>query len=239
MYYNYSSMNLYQLKDELEKYDIKVDEETLKKLDFYACFLKEYNQKVNLTAIDDYEEILSKHFLDSVLAFRNLDFKDGDKFADVGSGAGFPGMVLKIIFPNLKVYLIEPTKKRCVFLSALVEKLDLKEVFIINDRAENLIAYRHFFDFVSARAVSSLNVLLELCIPLLKVGGIFVALKGKDGLKEISEAKNAIEILKLEQIEILFDTYEENKRVNVYYRLKEKIAKKYPRNYSIIKKKPL
>lgn len=232
-------MNLKQLKDELLKYDIEVCDEALSKLDFYACFLKEYNQKINLTAIDDYEEVLSKHFLDSVLAFCHLKFKAGDKFADVGTGAGFPGMVLKILFPDLKVFLIEPTKKRCVFLESLIEKLELKDVFVINDRAENLTNYRHFFDYVSARAVAGLNVLLELCTPLLKVDGIFVAMKGKDGLKEVENAKNAVKELKLENVKIFFETYENNERVNIYYRLKEKIAKKYPRNYSIIKKKPL
>ena len=136
---------------ETSKRGLLLDEDKLRKL-----------EKVNLTAITGYEEVLDKHFYDSLLGFFDLEMKG--TLADIGTGAGFPGVVLKICYPELWVTLVEPIKKRCVFLKELIERLDLKDIEIINERGEDLsIGERETFDYVTARAVSDLSILIEVC----------------------------------------------------------------------------
>ena len=207
--------------------------------DEYYKFLIEENEKYNLTAITEQEEVFYKHFLDCAKALEYIDLS-GKVICDVGSGAGFPGIVLKILCPSLKLYIIEPIGKRCSFLNMLVTRLNLKDVVIINDRAENVKQYRNYFDYVFARAVSNLPMLIELCIPLVKVSGSFIALKGSNYQEEIDSSKNALDELK--SLILKIDTYELkdyglHSIINI--NKKSKTPDKYPRAYAQIKHKPL
>ncbi|MCR5422258.1 MAG: 16S rRNA (guanine(527)-N(7))-methyltransferase RsmG [Bacilli bacterium] len=203
----------------------------------YFDFLIEENQKYNLTSITEEKEVYIKHFLDS-LSIENIIDLDNISLCDVGSGAGFPSIPLKIMYPSIKLTIIEPTAKRCNFLQQIVEMLDLKDVNIINDRAEN-IKDMHF-DVVCARAVSNLPILLELCIPLVKVNGYFISMKGSNYKEELDIANNAFKELDCRIDNIYeYDLDEFGKRVLIKI-IKDKETKKiYPRLYSQIKKKPL
>ena len=228
-----------EFKRKTNEKGLVLSDRQLDQLDTYAVFLKEYNEKINLTAITGYEEVLDKHFYDSLLGFFDLDMKGS--LADIGSGAGFPGVVLKIAYPDLHVCLIEPIAKRCVFLKELTAKLELEDIEVINMRAEDYaMENREVFDYVTARAVSSLNILIEICGALLREGRYFVALRGMNGLNEIKEADRAIRTMGLNvektKEEELFDG---SKRVIAYLKKTVKSPKKYPRKYSIIKQKPL
>ncbi len=165
--------------------------------DRYAEMLVRANQKTNLTAITDPNDILYKHFVDSLMPLRVMPISQGAKLLDVGSGAGFPGMPLKIARPDLNVTLLEARKKRADFLSDLSYELEL-ETEVIAGRAEERAhdeAYRECFDIVCARAVASLSLMCEYCIPFLKPQGIFVAYKGPSADEEIAEAGEAISLL--------------------------------------------
>lgn len=217
---------------------IILDERMREQFHTYAAYLKEYNEKINLTAIDAFEEVLDKHFYDSLLVVHG-DMKG--VLADVGTGAGFPGVVLKIVFPDLKVVLIEPIGKRCVFLNSLIEKLSLKDIEVVNVRGEDhSLSHREAYDYVTARAVSNLNSLIEVCGAMVKKDGYFLCMRGKDGHKEIQEALKAIDTMGF-QVE---DTYDEqilnkDQRVISYFRKVRTTPLKYPRKYNIIKKSPL
>ena len=164
----------------------------LDQLDTYAQVLVEYNQKVNLTAITDPEGIEDKHFIDSLL-FAHQPQVAG-RMVDVGTGAGFPGIVAKIYKPELELTLMEPTGKRVAFLQYACEQLGLKGVEFAKERAEEAARkqWREAFDLAGARAVASLPVLAEYCLPLVKVGGSFLAMKGSSGAEELAAAKGAI-----------------------------------------------
>lgn len=227
-------MTLKELQDKL-----KLSDTQAKQLDEYANFLIEYNEKVNLTAITNYEDIIEKHFYDSLLLTTHKDIKG--TLVDVGSGAGFPGVVAKIYKPELKVILIEPIKKRCVFLNELIEKLGLKDIEVINERAEDYTKdHRELYDYVTARAVSNLNALIEVCGALVKLNGYFIALRGKEGINEIVNAKKAIKTMGFIEEERFIDELSDNStRVTAYLKKQERTAKKFPRKYSIIKSNPL
>ncbi len=218
---------------------LTLDDKQIEQLDDYAAFLKEYNQKINLTGIDEYEDVLDKHFYDSLLL--SFNFKLEGCFVDVGTGAGFPGVVLKICYPNLRVILLEPLKKRCVFLNELIEKLALKDIEVVNTRGEEYTAlHREEFDYVSARAVSNMNMLIEVCGGLVKKDGYFIALRGLNGQEELKSASRAIkEMGFVKESEKECFLFEGSKRYIAYLRKKSLTPKKYPRNYSIIVKKPL
>ena len=220
--------------EELNRRDIFLSEDMLEKLETYALYLKEYNEKINLTAITEHDEIFDKHFFDSlILMDRTLE----GTLVDVGSGAGFPGVVLKIVNPELKVILIEPIRKRCVFLESLIEKLDLKDIEVINERGEDYcLRRRELYDYVTARAVTNLNALIEICGAMVKVGGYFIALRGKDGIREIKEASSAVKTMGFE-IEKTFEDklLDGSVRVISYLKKEKETDKKYPRKYSIIK----
>ncbi len=222
----------------LAKRGIAVDEGMIAKLDLYAAYLKEYNENVNLTAITEYEEVYDKHFYDSLLSARS---QLKGSLADVGTGAGFPGVVLKIVYPDLRVTLIEPLKKRCVFLQSLIEKLDLKGIEVVNERGEDhSLKHREAYDFVTARAVSNLNALIEVCGAMVKKGGSFICMRGKDGRSEIENAKKAIEAMGFEVSFIDDETlYNGDARTISYFRKVKTTPLKYPRKYNIIKKSPL
>lgn len=217
---------------------IVLDETMLSRLQKYTNMLVEWNSRMNLTAIVDPLEIHEKHYLDCLLPLRAVP--ENCTVCDVGSGAGFPGVVWAIIRSDLHVVLLEPTGKRCTFLNALIRELSLENAEVVNARAEEYVKEkRESFDVVTARAVASLSVLSELCIPLLKCGGIFLAMKGSKGIQEDEEAQSAIEKLGCKKEETLIDTLSFGERVNLIYRKVRNTPEKYPRNYGQIKKKPL
>lgn len=224
--------------EKLKERNITLNENQLKSFDVYAEYLKEYNEKINLTAITEYEEVLEKHFYDSLLLIdRNLE----GTLVDVGTGAGFPGVVLKIALPSLKVVLIEPIKKRCVFLESLIEKLQLKDIVVINERAEDYsLKAREKYDYVTARAVSNLNTLIEVCGAMVKKNGYFIALRGKEGKQELKQANSAIKLMGFEIENINEESLtDESTRIISYLKKIKETPNKYPRKYSIIKQHTL
>ena len=205
----------------------------------YAEILERDSKVMNLTAIDP-SEYYEKHFLDSILLRELYDFRD-EKLVDVGTGAGFPGLVLAIIYPALDVTLLEPTAKKCVFLHTVIKELKLSNVTVVNKRAEDYSEMREAFDLATTRAVAALNIVLELCVPLLKNGGSVLAMKGKNYHTELAEAENAIYVLKLELgwQKIHFLPSDGSMRVNMRFVKRGLVDRIYPRPYAQIKKKPL
>lgn len=235
-------MNFSSFKIELEKQNIFVSESQIESLKQYMALLKEWNKVMDLTAICDDEGIIEKHFYDSLVSSNIVKYSN-QTLLDVGTGAGFPGLVLKIVYPELKVTLLEPTLKRCKFLEAVIEKLDIKDCKVINKRAEEFINdnMREQCDLVTARAVSRLNVLLELTIPFVKVNGLFIALKGKNSRDELKDAENALKVLDVKLVnsyKLTLPSEQESREVLLFKKEKE-TNNKYPRNYGTIKKKPL
>lgn len=224
---------------ELEALDIKVDPIMIDRLEIYKNEIQEVNKVLNLTAIDDDEGIYLKHYFDSALIHAYL--KENANVCDIGSGAGFPGLVLAIVRPDIHMTCIEPTTKRTNFLSQVVEACNLKNVTVINSRAEEAIVdNREQFDVVTARAVAALDILSELCIPFVKEGGIFLAMKGAKGEIELKEAKRALDILGVEIESIQRLNHEGlGERINLIFRKISRTPLKYPRNYGKIKKTPL
>lgn len=204
----------------------------------YYELIAEYNKVMNLTGIDDYQGVYLKHFYDSLTVKEMIEKINPKSIADVGSGAGFPGIVLAIYFPQIKFSLIEPLTKRINFLKVVVEQLGLENVELINERVEDIDAR---FDVVTSRAVARLNILLELCAPVCNVGGYVLTLKGPKVTEELAESKNAISKLGLKEYatEQLTLPIEESTRYNVYFEKIKETPAKYPRNFGQIKKKPL
>ena len=225
--------------EELNSHGIRLEQRQIEQFREYAAFLKEYNEKINLTAITEIEEIYEKHFYDSLLLAFHSNMEG--RLVDVGTGAGFPGVVLKIAFPDLRVILIEPLKKRCVFLNELIAKLGLKDIEVINDRGEDYsLLHREEYDFVTARAVTNLSALIEICGAMVKVGRYFVALRALSGQKEISEASNAIAKMGFKIEDVLEEKLSDGSIRVIGYLCKDKASPlKFPRNYSMIKRKPL
>ena len=231
-------MNVEEFIRECNKLNISLDDKILSNLNTYKDYLKEYNSHTNLTTITEDEDIYLKHFYDSLTIIKAIDLNSINSLIDVGTGAGFPGMVLKIVFPHLNVTLIDSNNKKTTFLSNLKEKLNLDNLNIINERSEDY-AHKHIdeYDVVTSRAVANLRVLTELCLPMVKVGGKFIPLKATVD-EEIKEANNIINILngKLNNI-ITFNLPKEESLRNILVIDKlDKTPKGYPRNYGKIKK---
>lgn len=228
---------------ELEKLGLPLSEFQMEQFATYFELLVEWNQKMNLTAITELQEVYLKHFYDSItLAFSDT-FEPQGKLCDVGSGAGFPSIPLKIIFPDLEITIVDSLNKRITFLSTLVEALELKGVSLYHDRAETFgqnKEYRESFDFVTARAVARLNVLTELCVPLVKKDGYFFALKAAKSDEELVEAKPAIALLggKLIQAEDVSLPNGDTRHIITIQKKKE-TPKKYPRKPGLPNKQPL
>lgn len=236
MWYN-SDMNRDEFQSSCKKINIDVSEHQLMQFDSYMQMLQEWNQKMNLTAITEEEQVWEKHFYDSLIPFSKIAFTS---LCDVGSGAGFPGIPVKIVYPEVEMTLLEPIQKRCRFLNALIEKLDLHNIQVLSQRAEDHARQnRERYDVVTARAVASLPILMELCVPLVKEEGYFIALKGKNGHEEVLAAKKAADLLGVQMIEEEVLHSENASRVNIYYKKVNLTPPKYPRAYGIIKKKPL
>ena len=173
---------------------------------------------------------------------KTIDLTKNLTLADVGTGAGFPGLVLKIVYPNLHVTLIEPITKRCKFLQSVIDKLQLKDIYVINGRAEDVIKeYREYFDIVTARAVAALNILAEICVPFVKLNGVFIALKGSSYQEEIDNAGLAFNKLKAKYSSKHVFELPKNmgERAIILYKKIDKTPNIYPRIYAKIKKNPL
>ena len=225
----------------LKEIGITLSDKQLSQYETYFKFLVEYNEYVNLTAITEEEEVYIKHFYDSILLSKVVDLNTISTMCDVGAGAGFPSIPLKILYPHLNVTIVDGLDKRIKFLSLLCEKLDLDNVNLVHGRAEEYAKEkRESFDLVTARAVARFNILNELCIPLVKVGGYFVSMKGKNALEEISEGKSLCvlngKIIKQEEY---FLPKEESKRVLILIEHFKSCPIKYPRAFASIKKNPL
>lgn len=206
---------------------------------YYETLVTE-SEKYNLTNLKTKEDIYIKHFLDSIIMIKYIDFTNVKSLADIGTGAGFPGIPLKIIKPDLKVTLIETTLKRCNFLNLIIKKLNLKDIEVINDRAENLSQKRENYDITTARAVAGLNILLELVTPLTKTNGKVVLLKGNVD-EELENAASSIKTLKLNLENIYNFELPKNlgKRSIIELKKESSTPLKYPRAYAKIKKQPL
>ena len=228
----------------LEEFGLSSDK--VSKFERYLKLLLQWNEKFNLTAITDVNEIEEKHFIDSIELVKYFDVKN-KTLLDVGSGAGFPGIPLKIynntleiVEPTLRITLLESNGKRVSFLNEVKKELDLENVEIIQGRAEEL-GTREKYDIVTARAVKELNVLLEICFYLVKVGGYFIAYKSSGVDEEILNAKRAFKVLQIDEYK-KFDyclPKSKNSRVFLGILKKNKTLKKYPRVYGEIIKQPL
>ena len=225
---------------ELEKINIFLTEEQLEQLEQYYKLIIEYNKHTNLTRIIDKEEVYLKHYYDSLTLVKAIKLDD-QTLLDVGTGAGFPGIVLKIVFPNLKVTLIDSLNKRILFLKDVIKHLKLKNIEAIHTRAEDfIINNREKYDIVTSCAVANLRILSELCIPFVKVNGYFIPMKS-DIENELKDSLNAISILdSIIEDRIEFYLYNNDLLRNlVKIKKNKKTNSKYPRKFNEIKKKPL
>ena len=224
----------------LQEIDIEISDEALVKFEKYYNFLIEYNQITNLTAITEKEDVYIKHFYDSLLVSKAINLNDYKTLCDVGAGAGFPSIPLKILYPHLEITIVDSLDKRLNFLKQLCSLLDLDKVSLVHKRAEEFKEGREYFDIVTARAVARENIVNELCLPLSKVGGYFISMKSSLYQEELNEGKS-LEVLKSKVEDIkLFNLPKDNSlRAIIVIKHLEKIADKYPRNFGQIKKKPL
>ena len=234
-------MNKEEFINEVKLLGIEVTNDKLNKLEKYYELLVQWNEKINLTAITNKEEVYLKHFYDSLTLIKSYDFKNNIKVCDIGSGAGFPGLVLKIFFENIDITLVDALNKRINFLNLVIKELNLKNITTIHQRAEDF-SKEHIeeFDIVTSRAVAKLNILNELCIPIVKVDGYFIPMKANIE-DELSESLNSIKVLNstLEDV-ISFKLPKENSIRNLIKIKKiDKTNNKYPRNFDKIKKNPL
>ncbi len=225
------------------EFGVEITDEIKKKLNLYGNLLLEWNEKINLTAITEPEEVLFKHFYDCILFLKHVKIPQNATLVDVGTGAGFPGMVLKIVRPDIDVTLLDSLNKRLVFLNEVIEKLDLKNIKTVHSRAEdagNSKLHREKYDIATARAVANLPVLLEYCVPLVKIGGQFVSMKGPSGEEEAANSKNAVKTLGVNQPEIICETLNgDDKRTFIIFKKISQTSSKYPRKPSVISKQPL
>ncbi|NLP50368.1 16S rRNA (guanine(527)-N(7))-methyltransferase RsmG [Bacillus sp. RO1] len=237
-------MNKEQFISLLEEKGISLSPQQLSQFDTYYKLLVEWNEKMNLTAITDEEEVYLKHFYDSITASFYVDLNQELSLCDVGAGAGFPSIPLKICFPNLKVTIVDSLNKRITFLQNLASELGLKNVHFVHDRAETFgknTDYREKFDLVTARAVARLSVLSELCLPLVKEGGMFVPMKAAAASEELEKGKKALQILggKLEKVHSFSLPLEESERNILIINKIKSTPKKYPRKPGTPNKQPL
>ena len=234
------------LMEECKKQNIELDENKAKALKEYKDLLVEWNEKMNLTAITEDYEVIIKHFVDCLECTHLIT--DEKKIIDVGTGAGFPGMVLAIYYPQIEFTLLDGLNKRLIFLEEVINKLELKNVKIVHARAEEAARNENFFesfDAVVSRAVANLPVLLEYTSPYVKVNGKCIVMKGDNAQEELELAKNAMNILKLKNVKEKEYKYsykidnEEYNRTILYIEKMGNTPNKYPRNYGQIKKKAL
>lgn len=237
-------MNPEQFKQELKKHGIELSDGQLNQFATYFRLLVEWNEKINLTALTAEEDVYLKHFYDSISAAFYYDFSKKQHICDVGAGAGFPSIPLKICFPHLEITIVDSLQKRIHFLNHLASELQLSNVSFYHSRAEDFgrkAEFREQFDLVTARAVARMSVLSELCLPLCKVNGVFIALKGAQSEEELEEAKIAINVLGGEMVNNQsFTLPEENsERSIVLIKKSKKTPKKYPRKAGMPNRSPI
>lgn len=227
---------------------VSLTKEQEEQLYIYYNELVESSKVMNLTTITKLDEVYIKHFYDSMMTLKPLlstntkNYFQQMRLLDIGSGAGFPGLILKIVYPDLNVTLLEPTKKRCDFLEKIIKLLQLKQVTVVNARAEHFIQdKRETYDIVVARAVSKINIISELAVPYLKVGGYFLALKGQNYQEECRNITSVLDQLSC-KVEKYFE-YElplsMGKRVIIQIKKEKRTLRIYPRSYAKIKNNPL
>lgn len=233
-------MNREELIKELNNLNIEITSEQIQKLETYANLLQEYNKHTNITAITDQKSIYLKHFFDSLTITKIIDLTKYQNLLDIGSGGGFPGIVLKIIYPNLHITLLDSNNKKTNFQKYIIDKLNLNNIEAINERAEIYIKKSPKYDIVTARAVSNLNTLSELSIPFVKQDGYFIAMKGELN-KELDTSINAIKILggNVEEIIKFNLPIENSERTLIKIKKIKETPQEYPRTYDKIIKKPL
>lgn len=232
------------LKSYFSKMNIELTDKQCEQLDTFYNMLVEKNKVMNLTAITEYDEVVVKHFADSAAIALKYDMSKVQTLIDVGTGAGFPGIVLKILLPQIKMVLLDSLNKRLAFLNEVIETLGLENITTIHGRAEDLghdIKYREQFDLCVSRAVANLSVLTELCIPFVKVDGDFVSYKAGGCESEIAEAAKAIKTLSSELTEVATLTLPETdyNRVFAVIHKKTKLSKTYPRKAGTPAKNPI
>ena len=226
---------------ELKKLNIELTEQQLEQLNTYYELLIEYNKVMNLTGITEKQEVYLKHFYDSLTIEKVIELEKEETLCDIGTGAGFPGLVLKIVFPNLKVTLVDSLNKRIEFLKTVIEKLKLTNIEAIHARIEEYgKTTREKYDIVTSRAVAPLNILLEYAIPLLKKDKYFISYKGNIS-EELNQSKNALKQLDstIEEIKEFKLPIEESNRTLIKIKKQNKTNKKFPRPNKDIKNKPL
>jgi len=223
---------------------VTLDGRQLDMFEAFTALLLEWNSRFNLTRITDPKEIATKHYLDSLSLLAVVKVPAGASMIDVGTGAGFPGIPLKIALPDLKVTMLDSVRKKLTFLDKAVRELNLTEVALVHGRAEDMgrdVSYRERFDFAVSRAVARLNVLAELCMPFCRIGGRFAAYKGPDAGEEIEEAAEAVRALggELEAVHSFALPEGDLQRTLVVIRKTRPTPARYPRKAGIPERNPL
>ena len=233
-----------KLKIKAENIGITLNDTQLQQFQEFYELLIEKNKVMNLTAITEEEEVIDKHFIDSLTCKRVMDMNQVRSVIDIGTGAGFPGIPLKIAFPNLKVTLLDSLNKRVQFLNAVIEKLELKNIQAIHGRAEDFARnkeYREQYDIAVSRAVANMSTLSEYCIPFVKNNGLFIPFKSEKISEELVHAENALNILNsklVDQIEFNLPNSDLYRNL-VIIKKKQTISGKYPRKAGMPSKNPL
>lgn len=231
-----------KFKEELNKISISLSEKQFEQFQIYYDMLIEKNKVMNLTGITEWDEVLEKHFLDSVSLIRAIDLNQELKVMDMGTGAGFPGIPLKIVFPNLKITLADSLNKRVLFLQEVIDALELQNIEAIHGRAEDLARdkkYREMYDLSVSRAVANLSTLSEYCLPFVKLGGQFISYKSGEVEEEVALSKSAVFLLggKIQDT-VKFELGESGRSFIVIDKVKG-TPKTYPRKAGTPSKKPL
>ena len=229
---------------ELETLGIRLTDVQKRQFDRYYELLIEWNRVMNLTGITEYDEVNLKHFTDSLTIVRIKDMENVSTLIDVGTGAGFPGIPIKIAFPYIKVTLLDSLNKRIKFLNQVVEELDLEDVVTLHGRAEDYAKqeeYREQFDLCASRAVANLSTLSEYCLPFIKKGGCFVSYKSADSDEEIQQSEKALDILggKIEKVDKFVLPGSDMGRALVLIEKVKNTPRKYPRKAGVPSKEPL
>ena len=238
-------MSFYNImKKASDDVNMEFNEEKYNKFIKYMRLVQEWNEKINLTAITEDEEFVKKHFIDCIKAFKSDEIKSAKTLIDVGTGAGFPGVPIAIMRDDLEITLLDSLNKRINFLNLVVKELDLKNVKTIHSRAEDgarKVDFRESFDVATSRAVANMAVLSEFCLPYVKVGGNFVALKGPAIEEELKNSTNALGVLGGKLKDVIEVTIEDTdlKHNIVVVSKKKECPKSYPRKAGIITKKPI
>lgn len=237
-------MNPEQFVEALKAKGIELSSKQIEQFSIYYQTLVEWNEKINLTALTEEPDVYLKHFYDSISAAFYYDFTKKLHICDVGAGAGFPSIPLKICFPNIKVTIVDSLQKRIGFLNTLAAKLDIEGVSFYHDRAEDFgknKSFRETFDVVTARAVARMSVLSELCLPLCKPNGVFIAMKGAQADQELNLGKMAIKLLggEVNKVETFELPEEAGERSIIIVDKKRKTPKKFPRKAGLPNKEPL